>query len=147
MSNQFKETEIQAFDRYVYASNDEKLRSLVGKTFSAVVKTNDGDSDVLRFECSQGAVEFYYQEDCCANCYIESVDGDLADLVGTPLLMAELVTSDENPLHKNEESFTWSFYKFATVRGYVTVRWYGSSNGYYSETVSVRWAEKGTWAP
>jgi hypothetical protein len=67
------------------------------------------------------------------------VIGDLTDLVGSPILLAEEVSSEAENNEKGEDdygSFTWTFYRFATIKGTVTVRWYGSSNGYYSESVS-----------
>ena len=66
---------------------------------------------------------------------IEDVEGQLEDLEGVPLLLAEEYSEDRGPLGEYDDSYTWTFYKFATRKGYVTVRWYGTSNGYYSESV------------
>jgi hypothetical protein len=72
---------------------------------------------------------------------IEDVEGDLADLEGSPLLVAEEVSGADAPPPPGEhvqESYTWTFYKFATAKGHVTVRWLGTSNGYYSERVDFK---------
>lgn len=78
---------------------------------------------------------FWHEQDCCENVRIEQVDGDPRDLLGSPLLMAEEATESKE---ERGESSTWTFYKFATAKGYVTVRWLGTSNGYYGEGVSLR---------
>jgi len=49
--------------------------------------------------------------------------------------LAEEVSSDDGPKDKWDENFTRTFYKLSTIKGNVTIRWYGKSNGYYSETV------------
>ena len=108
---------------------------LIGRTLYKA--TADGEELTL-YLSETNYVRFLHHQDCCESVYIESIVGDLQDLVGEPLLMAEEVSGyDAEPLYEGEESYTWTFYKFATRKGYVDVRWYGSSNGYYSESVDV----------
>ncbi len=114
-----------------------RIEDMVGLTFSRV--TGEAGGDELVFENATERFVFFHQQDCCESVYINDIVGDLSDLVGEPLLIAEEV-SGEIPADFNErehESVTWTFYKFATRRGYVDVRWMGESNGYYSESVDL----------
>ena len=111
----------------------ETFQVMLGKTMKSV--TEDGDTRVFTGE--DGArYTFYHAQDCCESVTIEEVVGDLSDLVGAPILQAEEVSESDE--HSDDMRVTWTFYKFATIKGSVTVRWYGSSNGYYSESVDFR---------
>ena len=91
----------------------------------------NGDREII-FRTNDGRrFSMHHSQDCCENVYIESVAGDLGDLVGVPIMIAEEVY--EEPV----ATLGWTFYKFATQKGYVTIRWCGSSNGDYSVRVNV----------
>ena len=114
-----------------------KIESMVGKVFTRVTG-GVGDGEMV-FENATERFVFFHSQDCCESVDINDIVGDLEDLAGEPLLLAEEV-SGETPVDFNEmdhESVTWTFYKFATRKGYVDVRWLGESNGYYSEGVSL----------
>lgn len=120
---------------------EPEVSDMVGRTFTDVRQVGD---DIIEFECDDGVFTFCHHQDCCEGVSIESIVGDLSDLVGEPLLTAEESTnSDDPPRDGYVESFTWTFYKFSTRKGYVDIRWLGSSNGYYSESVDLDYTPKG----
>lgn len=106
---------------------------LVGMTCTSVV--NNSNEEIVFETTDNRTFKLYHDQDCCESVYVEDIVGDLNDLVGVPILQAEESSNNDNPKSEYEDSFTWTFYKFATIKGYVTIRWYGSSNGYYSESV------------
>ena len=114
------------------------MAQMLGKTF-VQVSGSVGDGE-MTFVTAQGErFMFAHSQDCCERVDINDIVGDLQDLVGEPLLVAEEVQG-VTPVDFDEgdhESVTWTFYKFATRKGYVDVRWLGESNGYYSEGVDL----------
>jgi hypothetical protein len=108
------------------------FNTLVGKTLTKVV--NGGD--VISFYCVDGSLyQQVHMQDCCESVHIEDIVGDLEDLVGSPIIQASEETNNDNAKDKYDESCTWTFYNICTMKGSVTIRWYGTSNGYYSESV------------
>lgn len=106
----------------------------------AVIVSIEKSIDELKFHAKDGRIfKFFHYQSCCENVEIEDIAGDLDDLLNTPLVMAESVSNMEEPkLEFTPESYTWTFYRFGTNKGSVTVRWLGTSNGYYSESVSFQ---------
>jgi hypothetical protein len=112
---------------------------LLGRT---LYRVSADEAELTLYLSDTNYVRFSHHQDCCESVYIEDICGDLNDLVGAPLVEAEEVSNyDDGPLGEYEESYTWTFYRFRTRKGSVTVRWYGSSNGYYSESVSVEFVD------
>lgn len=119
-----------------------QIQELVGKTLVSIEVSPDKD-EILFTSTTGKQWKMYHDQDCCESVEVEDIIGNLSDLLNSPIIMAEEVSfSDENPegvpVKEWQESYTWTFYKLATVKGYVTIRWYGKSNGYYSEAVSFR---------
>ena len=119
-------------------NNSAKIEDMVGKVFTSV--KNVGDTELI-FENDQERYVFFHSQDCCEHVRIEDIVGDLSDLEGEVLLKAEethnLFDMIKSIDQEVDESGTWTFYKFATRKGYVDVRWLGESNGYYSESVDL----------
>lgn len=122
------------------ASNEVKFETLKGRTLA---KVENIDNERIVFTTLGGDVfTMYHEQECCESVQVESITGDLADLVGAPILLAEEATNTQGDLGGSQ---TWTFYKLATIKGYVDIRWYGSSNGYYSESVTFVHGKKYVW--
>jgi hypothetical protein len=122
---------------------------LVGRTLTSIEGATKG-SECITMKSEDGrSYLMYHEQDCCERVEVEDVCGEVEDLIGSPIVMAESVSnsSEEDGEAAGErpdgadDCWTWTFYKFATNKGSVTVRWFGTSNGYYSERVTFEEAK------
>jgi hypothetical protein len=112
------------------------FETLKGLVLDRVYYNKEEDTLTFSTRCGRKFVQRHNQS-CCEQVYIEEIHGDLEDVLNNPLLLAEEVSSttppNEDCVKPSNSSWLWTFYKLSTIKGSVTIRWYGESNGYYSE--------------
>lgn len=121
-----------------YKAKEVGILELVGKRLKAVQVKGD---EAILFTCTDGSqYAMYHEQECCESVTIEDIDGDIQRLVGQQVAVAECRESGDDPPDATYigDSFTWTFYVLRTNLDSVTIRWFGTSNGYYSEHVSFR---------
>ena len=114
------------------------FEELIGKTLAAI-KVDEKYAAWVLFVVNEDEKYLLHNDEADCNdvqVTIDDINGDINDLVGSPLTMAESVSNEAFEKSQDAEG-TWTFYRFATVKGYVDIRWFGTSNGYYSETVTL----------
>ena len=114
-----------------------RFEELVGKTLVGADGLEVGSEElILRFS-DFSVYKLWHNQDCCEGVDIQDICGDLNDLIGEPLVVAEQAESGDRweGLPEYGDSWTWTFYRLATRKGMVVIRWLGQSNGYYSESV------------
>lgn len=117
------------------------IEDLIGQTIVQISHDDNGLDFIVfdgeSYRCYNLSGSDGPPNDC--HVWLESVVGDLQDLVGHRLLKSEVSSNTGNVTHRSGEDDygTWTFYKFATIKGYVDIRFCGTSNGYYSEKAEL----------
>lgn len=71
--------------------------------------------------------------------FLNGVEGDgVESVIGAEIVHAEVVSNVEKEALKDykDDSHTWTYYTLMTQEHTIVFRWYGASNGYYSEEVN-----------
>ena len=124
----------------------KKFEDLLGKTIVKIEGMKKGSEKVTLTLQNGDIVSLYHFQDCCEYVSLYDVNGHIEDLIGSPVTMALESSSGKYPADieapKYTDSYTWTFYKLATINGFVDMRWLGESNGYYSEVVDFKFHTK-----
>ena len=139
-----------------------KFEDLVGHHI-VDIKGLQKDSEEVSIITKTHIFKLYHEQDCCESVWLEDIEGDRNDLIDGIVISAGEATSEDgyvpyeseasgkyfktlaligalpeftNPPQQGESN-TWTFYHIQTSKGHVMMRWNGSSNGYYSESVYV----------
>lgn len=92
--------------------------------------------DEIHIQASGRKFIMLHYQACCEQVVIDSIDGKPERAIGEQIIDATEHTNSDRPKEDDSpESFTWTYYTIRTQSETIVIRWYGTSNGYYSETV------------
>lgn len=104
-------------------TNVEIFETLVGSTCTSFKATDNS----LTLYTSSDIHTFDHVQECCEDVYIESIVGDLTDLLNLPILEAK-ATVENNRTDEGLER--WTLIELSTIRGSVTIYFFSSYNDY-----------------
>lgn len=118
--------------------DDVKIEALQGLTLRRCVR--DGNEIYLY---ADNGLSFSLGNPSDAE--IEDICGELEWLVGSPITMAE---QEESSRDRGDgyEDMAWYYYKLATVKGYVTVR-FACTDGYYASYAQLTLLKSSSYRP
>ena len=127
------------FDLENYYYYEVCFKELLGKTLKEIIVNKDcsefKDEFILFRTTENEEFIMFHDQDCLESVWIEDICGDIQKLIGKPLKNVECYhNKNENTVYDSSETYT--FYKLSNENEYVTIRWFGSSNGYYSESAN-----------
>ena len=93
---------------------------LLGITLNSITAKVQ-DREVV-FKGEHYEVKFFHDQGSDEIAFVKDIYGEINDLIGSPILLAEVL--EEFDLD-GDESLIFTFYKFATAKGYVTIVWSG----------------------
>lgn len=118
---------------YRYDVLTDLFKDAIGETITDIHRIEDEE---IHFTLSSGVkIVMHHEQSCCEDVVVDDICGNLHDLIDSPIIRFE-ERSNENETEYGSE--TWTFYEMATIKGSVTIKWHGSSNGYYSESVDFK---------
>ena len=120
------------------------LNKISGAVITGIEGMKSGSGEV-RIVTDKGTLRLFHYQDCCESVYVNDVTGDPADLIGAKVLELREDTKDNEDCSYGDQR--WTFYNLVTDKADTTIRWSGSSNGYYSIAVSSEWTEVAPASP
>lgn len=118
-----------------------EFAELTGKLLLATLVDQNAD-DIVFITLDGRAYRMYHGQDCCETVTIDDICGELDWLQEAQVIRAEershcgvMHDDPDSAPGAHDDSHTWTFYELVTNKGAVTLRWHGTSNGYYSESV------------
>lgn len=118
----------------------ETFDFIVGKTIESVIGLESQSEKVVLTFTDDTYVIFHHQQSCCESVYLE--DYELTGKLEYGVINDAYSTSKCDDDEECDNIKLWTFYNINTSKGTLNLRWYGTSNGYYSVGVSVNYIEE-----
>lgn len=114
------------------------LEKIIGAT---ILEVNGcvRDSECVSFVTDRGTLRLLHRQNCCERVYLADTNGDMFDLIGGVVSVAEERSNQKGERGEYRTKFT--FYTIRTTKGDLDLRWIGKDNGYYSVSVDAEWEE------